>query len=192
MSLEKFKSNSKNIRIHGTIAPDHTYPATASNVRVRVYDGVYDHSLLITSATVLFVLCGLTFLCFLILLIVRKTAMENNTQQRSFVTAVLLSVFFGAFGVDRFYSRLYSARDSKTPYDRRLRHLEPYRPNPDYHRQAQGCRRKRPCQVRLEPSPFCGATTTHSCCGYYGQVQRALLILRGILCVSHRESLASA
>jgi TM2 domain-containing membrane protein YozV len=72
-------------------------------MRLLVYDGVYKNTLYSTTGGILFVAGGMVFVGAFVIFVLRRTKMNNQVGQKSYVVAVLLSFFLGCFGIDRFY-----------------------------------------------------------------------------------------
>lgn len=101
--FDKFNLDSQIILVSALIKGDSRYGSKAREIELIVYDTVYSHAVpLIVGAVLLISGAGIAFIG-LLLFIMGGTKMSKQTGQRSYVTAILLSLFLGSFGVDRFY-----------------------------------------------------------------------------------------
>jgi len=104
-AFEKVDLDDNRISIRAKLETDSEYGARASDVELRVYDGVYKHIFYGVTGGVSLGLAVIFFILSLIIFVLRRTKMSDNVAsgQREYVVAVLLSFFLGTFGVDRFY-----------------------------------------------------------------------------------------
>lgn len=105
-NLEKFKVPTKEVYIKGMILPDTKFGATVENIKIEIWDNVYGSAGQIALSIVSFVCSGVSFLIAFVLFVLRRTNMnesKTSTEQKDWTVAVLLSLFLGGFGIDRFY-----------------------------------------------------------------------------------------
>jgi TM2 domain-containing membrane protein YozV len=102
-SFDKIKLLNNTLKIRAKISGDSEYGAEASEMRLLVYDGVYKDTFYSTAGGVLLAVAGMAFVSAFVIFVLRRTKMNNQVGQKSFGVAVLLSLFLGCFGVDRFY-----------------------------------------------------------------------------------------
>lgn len=102
-SFDKFKVPGGKIFIIARLSEDKEFKAQASDLRLAVYDNVYSNAThgMIGGFSLLF--GCVAFLVGFMMFIIRRTKMGNHVGQKSWVVAVLLSLFLGCLGVDRFY-----------------------------------------------------------------------------------------
>jgi TM2 domain-containing membrane protein YozV len=102
-SFDKVKLSQNALKIKASIVGDNEYGAKATEIKLMVYDGVYKDTLYATLGGVFLALAGAAFVGCFVIFVLRRTKMSNQVGQKSFVVAVLLSLFVGCFGIDRFY-----------------------------------------------------------------------------------------
>jgi len=102
-SFDKVKHSQGALKIKAQVVGDDEYGAKATEMKLMVYDGVYKDTLYATLGGVFLALAGAAFLGCFVTFVLRRTKMSNQVGQKSFVVAVLLSLFVGCFGIDRFY-----------------------------------------------------------------------------------------
>lgn len=102
-SFDKPKAIDGRLSVKAQILGDDEFGAKASEVKLLVYDGVYRDGMLSTAGGILIALSGMSFLGCFVIFVLRRSKMNSQVGQKSFVVAVLLSFFVGFLGVDRFY-----------------------------------------------------------------------------------------
>jgi len=91
------------IRVKARLGEDTEFGAKASDLKLLVYDNVYKDTVYGTAGGVLLAIAGMTFIGGFVIFVLRRTKMNNQVGQKSYVVAVLLSFFVGFLGIDRFY-----------------------------------------------------------------------------------------
>lgn len=102
-SFDKIRVADGHMRVKARVLGDSEFGAKASDLRLIVYDNVFKDTIAVTAGGVLLALSGMAFVGGFVIFILRRSNMSNPVGQKSYMVAVLLSLFVGCFGIDRFY-----------------------------------------------------------------------------------------
>lgn len=105
-SFDKFKVTTGKVRVVARILGDDEFGARASDLKLVVYDNVYSHVAYGIVGGFSLLLGSVVFFGGLVMFVIRRTKMGNmgnQVGQKSWVVAILLSLFLGCLGADRFY-----------------------------------------------------------------------------------------